>query len=1017
MFYYIFTWRNFLLFSRAKGFLCRNFRGRRQSIGVVLKHLTHDGGDMHFPRKSVVFVFIFLSLFFALSSVIWAVALSPEIVEKLRNEGKLEAFVTQYMDAKKRGLDEPSYYLESKGGAAVDTIRPIVLCVDFTDNVHSYDTSQYTQLLFTKGYVFPTGSMRDYMWENSYQKKDLPGAVSGWYRMPQPYTYYTWNSGGTGAYPHNAQKLTEDAVTAADPYVNFANFAHGGTLDALIIIHAGPGREETGSDSDIHSHKWQTSYTMVKDGVSISVYDIDPEEHASGALIDMGVFSHELSHTFGAKDMYDYTYTSNGLGKWSIMASGSYLNGGNTPSHIDAFNKYKMGFTTITRLTSNQTNVEVLQAETSPLAYRLWYKGNTGSQYFLVENRQKTRYDYYLPGEGLLIYHCDETVTTKGNDSSWCPGQPVTYHYRAALEQADGYRSLEGCNGLNEGDGGDIYPGFWDVRAFDDTTSPNSHFYADSSTMVAVWNISNSDSSMHANMDVTWSRPNLKLMSFTISDIAPGGNGNGRPEGGETCKLYFTIKNFWKPCSTTTVTGSVDTAGITFSDNSSSLGIIGTGVTVNNNSDPMQFTVDPNFPGKPVIFTLHVQGNNSYYTIDFTKDVWAGNAEILIVDDDTGSVADYRPYYTSALDSLRTIYDIWPSRVSPNITFNKYKELIWFTGDHKTDLFSQAQAESVMSFLDKGGRLFLSSQDAAEVLSASSDPWDTLFLKHYLHVGYAGDNTKYLAVGKSGDEVGDTLYLYPNYEVANQTSKDNLVPDPEADTVLYYTIGGTGNWWTPSEQVAGTKYSGDYFKVVLFGFGFESLRRDGVSFQGQYLSTPQFVMQRVLNWLKAPLPTLNLTSPNGGEVWFIGDTTDIAWQSISFTNKVKIEYSTDAGASWITIADSADNIGTYTLPVPNTPSDSCKVRISDVDNGVPIDLTDGYFAITNFVPGDATGDKVVDVGDVVFLINYLFKSGPVPNPKAAADVNHDCNVEVGDVVYLINYLFKSGPAPLVGCAK
>jgi hypothetical protein len=131
---------------------------------------------------------------------------------------------------------------------------------------------------------------------------------------------------------------------------------------------------------------------------------------------------------------------------------------------------------------------------------------------------------------------------------------------------------------------------------------------------------------------------------------------------------------------------------------------------------------------------------------------------------------------------------------------------------------------------------------------------------------------------------------------------------------------------------------------------------------------------------------------------------------------VKIEYTTDAGASWITIADSADNIGIYTLPVPNTPSDSCKVRISDVDNGVPFDLTDGFFAITNFVAGDATGDKVVDVGDVVFLINYLFKGGPVPNPKAAADVNHDCNVDVGDVVYLINYLFKSGLAPLLGCA-
>jgi hypothetical protein len=521
---------------------------------------------------------------------------------------------------------------------------------------------------------------------------------------------------------------------------------------------------------------------------------------------------------------------------------------------------------------------------------------------------------------------------------------------------------------------------------------------------------------MYANLDVTWSRPCTYLMSFTLSDSAPGGNGNGRPEGGETVKLYFSIKNIWLPCTNTIVTGSVDTAGINFTDNTSNLGTIGTGVTVNNNSDPMQFTVDPDFPGKPVIFTLHVEGNGGAYTIDYQKDVWAGNAEILIVDDDTGSVANYRSYYTSALDSLRNIYDIWTAQTNPSITFNKYKYLIWYTGDHKTDLFSQAQVESVMSFLDRGGRLFLTSQDAAEVLSTSSDPWDTLFLKHYLHVGYDGDNSKYLVVGRPGDEVGDTLYIYPNYEVSNQTSKDNLIPDLEADTVLFYTVGGAGQWWAPSELVAGIKFQNDFFKVVLFGFGFESIRNDGGYFQNQYTSRQSFVMQRVLDWLKSPLPTINLISPNGGEVWFIGDTTDILWESISIDDSVKIEYSTNAGVDWTTLADTAYNDGIFSLPVPNTPSDSCKVRISDVDNGVPFDITDGFFAITNYVPGDASGNKIVDVNDVVYLINYLFKNGPAPNPMAAGDVNGDCSVVVGDVVYLINYLFKNGLAPVPGCA-
>jgi hypothetical protein len=62
--------------------------------------------------------------------------------------------------------------------------------------------------------------------------------------------------------------------------------------------------------------------------------------------------------------------------------------------------------------------------------------------------------------------------------------------------------------------------------------------------------------------------------------------------------------------------------------------------------------------------------------------------------------------------------------------------------------------------------------------------------------------------------------------------------------------------------------------------------------------------------------------------------------------------------------------------------------------------------------GDANSDEVVDVGDVVYVINYLFKSGPTPDPIQAADTNCDGVVDVGDVVYLINYLFKGGFPPV-----
>jgi hypothetical protein len=65
--------------------------------------------------------------------------------------------------------------------------------------------------------------------------------------------------------------------------------------------------------------------------------------------------------------------------------------------------------------------------------------------------------------------------------------------------------------------------------------------------------------------------------------------------------------------------------------------------------------------------------------------------------------------------------------------------------------------------------------------------------------------------------------------------------------------------------------------------------------------------------------------------------------------------------------------------------------------------------------GDVNGDGNVDLGDVVFLLNYLFKSGGAPEPLSVGDANGDCNVDIGDVIYLLNYLFKGGISPVAGC--
>ena len=78
------------------------------------------------------------------------------------------------------------------------------------------------------------------------------------------------------------------------------------------------------------------------------------------------------------------------------------------------------------------------------------------------------------------------------------------------------------------------------------------------------------------------------------------------------------------------------------------------------------------------------------------------------------------------------------------------------------------------------------------------------------------------------------------------------------------------------------------------------------------------------------------------------------------------------------------------------------------------ELYDDNFLV--FFPGDATGDEEVNLADVVYLINYLFRDGNPPSPLKAGDTNRDCIVDISDVMYLIDYLFRNGPPPQVGCA-
>jgi hypothetical protein len=62
--------------------------------------------------------------------------------------------------------------------------------------------------------------------------------------------------------------------------------------------------------------------------------------------------------------------------------------------------------------------------------------------------------------------------------------------------------------------------------------------------------------------------------------------------------------------------------------------------------------------------------------------------------------------------------------------------------------------------------------------------------------------------------------------------------------------------------------------------------------------------------------------------------------------------------------------------------------------------------------GDANGNGVVNLQDITYIINYLYKGGPAPNPLWQGDINGNGIINIQDITYLINYLYKGGPAPI-----
>jgi len=110
------------------------------------------------------------------------------------------------------------------------------------------------------------------------------------------------------------------------------------------------------------------------------------------------------------------------------------------------------------------------------------------------------------------------------------------------------------------------------------------------------------------------------------------------------------------------------------------------------------------------------------------------------------------------------------------------------------------------------------------------------------------------------------------------------------------------------------------------------------------------------------------------------------------------------------VAEPGGGTGNYTEAVKLNGNEE---RILALDAQVPgpgqVDTV--FYPVTEYLRGDPNRDGKKNVSDVIYLINYVVKQGPSPEPVSLGDVDCNGDVTIADIVYLVNYLFKGGKAP------
>ena len=394
------------------------------------------------------------------------------------------------------------------------TKKGLIILVQFTDSKFKsgHDLALYRRIANDENYSGNNfrGSIKDYFKAQSHGQFELDFDVAGICQLQHPYAYYGKN---------NSQKedvkpgemVAEACLWAHEHGINFSKYDWNGDgeVDQVFVLYAGHGEASYKDANTIWPHMYYLSASdygkpLSLDGVTVDTYACSSELNGDGNLDGIGTFCHEFSHCMGFPDLYDTSSDGGwfGMGDFDLMCSGSYNGDSKCPAGYSAYEKAECGWLTLKDMTNIEQETSIVGVQPMSAdgdAYIIKNKGHE-DEYYILENRQKTGWDSYLPASGLMITHVDYDAdiwdwnmpNTSGKYEDANGNTKTNDHQRLTIFRA-------GKSTDEYGDASDLYP-YGSNNSLTKTSSP-----------AATLHNTNSDGS--------------KCMHVAITDIAIAADG------------------------------------------------------------------------------------------------------------------------------------------------------------------------------------------------------------------------------------------------------------------------------------------------------------------------------------------------------------------------------------------------------------------------------------------------------------------------------------------------------------